>query len=75
MLLIGCSLLTACGDEDGPPASMIEDCLALMWAEGPGEDFQKHGHYINMSSPNYTKVACGYHSTGDGGVWAVQNFK
>ncbi len=64
-----------CPGWPGPPASMIEDCLALMWAEGPGEDFQKHGHYINMSSTKYSKVACGFHSSGASGVWAVQNFK
>ena len=59
----------------GPPGAMIPDCLALMWAEGPGEDFQAHGHYINMSNPAYTRVSCGFFETADGAVWAVQNFK
>lgn len=45
-------------------------CLKMMWDEGPGEDFMKHGHYINMSNPNYTKVACG----GADGSY-VQNFR
>ncbi|NJK32707.1 MAG: CAP domain-containing protein [Deltaproteobacteria bacterium] len=46
-----------------------------MWAEGPGEDFQKHGHYINMSSTQYTMVACGFYETSEGEFWSVQNFK
>jgi hypothetical protein len=41
-----------------------------MWGEGPGG-----GHYENMSSNEYTAVACGFHDTGSGGVWAVQDFK
>ncbi len=64
-----------CPGWPGPPDSMIPQCLDLMWAEGPGEDFSKHGHYINMSNPNYTKVACGFHVLADGSVWAVQNFQ
>jgi hypothetical protein len=71
----GESAQNECPGWPGPPESMIEQCLALMWAEGPGEDFQAHGHYLNMSSTSYTKVACGYHTTADGSVWAVQNFQ
>jgi hypothetical protein len=46
-----------------------------MWAEGPGTDYSMHGHYINMSNPQYTKVACGYYTTAKGQVWAAQDFK
>jgi len=53
----------------------VGGCLQLMWDEGPGEPFSAHGHYINMSSTTYTAVACGWHTTGDGEVWAVQNFR
>ena len=63
-----------CPGWPGPPESMITGCLEQMWAEGPGEDFNTHGHYINMSSTGYTKVACGF-ADGQGGVWAVQNFQ
>lgn len=70
----GESAQNECPGWSGPPASMIEPCLAAMWAEGPGEDFGEHGHYINMSSSGYTRVACGFFVTGDGRVWAVQNF-
>ena len=45
-------------------------CLQMMWDEGPGEPFIEHGHYLNMTSPGHTMVACG---EGDG--WFVQNFK
>ena len=64
-----------CPGWPGPPEDMIVDCLALMWAEGPGDDFSQHGHYINMSNPNYTKVACGFYQTPEGSWWAVQNFQ
>lgn len=64
-----------CPGWPGPPEQLIVDCLALMWAEGPGEPFSEHGHYINMSSTQYTQVACGYYETPDGSWWAVQNFK
>jgi hypothetical protein len=50
-------------------------CLDKMWAEGPGTDYTAHGHYINMSNPKYTKVACGYYTTLAGKVWAVQNLR
>jgi hypothetical protein len=63
-----------CPGWPGPPASMITDCLAMMWAEGPGTDFATHGHYINMSSTQYTKASCGFYTLPNGDVWAVQDF-
>jgi hypothetical protein len=63
-----------CPGWPGPPTSMITGCLAQMWAEGPGSDFAAHGHYINMSSTSYTKVACGFYTLPDGSVWAAQDF-
>lgn len=63
-----------CPGWPGPPEAMITGCLELMWNEGPGEDFNTHGHYINMSSTSYTKVACGF-ADGMNGVWSVQNFQ
>ncbi len=53
----------------------VQGCLKQMWAEGPGTDFSTHGHYINMSSTQYTQVACGFYVTSAGDLWAVQNFK
>jgi hypothetical protein len=55
--------------------STVTTCLAQMWAEGPGTDFSKHGHYINMSSTSYSSVACGFFVTPSGSVWAVQDFQ
>jgi hypothetical protein len=71
----GESAQNECPGWPGPPESMLDGCLELMWAEGPGTDFAKHGHYINMSNPNYTKVACGFYETSSGSWWSVQNFK
>lgn len=56
-------------------SATVGGCLQLMWDEGPGEDFQMHGHYINMSSTRYSRVACGFYTTSGGRVWAVQNFR
>jgi hypothetical protein len=64
-----------CPGWGGPPASMIGDCLQMMWDEGPGAFNEGHGHYINMSSTSYTKVACGFHVLANGKVWATQDFK
>ncbi|MFO0684008.1 MAG: CAP domain-containing protein [Sandaracinus sp.] len=52
----------------------VDGCLQQMWDEGPGTDFNAHGHYINMTNSRYTMVACGFYS-GSGGVYAVQNFR
>jgi hypothetical protein len=64
-----------CPGWPGPADKMIGPCLMAMWAEGPGTDFTTHGHYINMSSTAYTKVACGFYTLPDGSVWATQNFE
>jgi hypothetical protein len=63
-----------CPGWPGPPDTMITQCLAQMWAEGPGTDFSTHGHFINMSSTAYTMVACGFYVESDGSVWATQDF-
>jgi len=56
-------------------------CMQQMWDEGPpptstctGTCYETHGHFINMTDASVTKVACGFHQTADGKVWAVQNF-
>lgn len=55
--------------------SIITNCLQAMWDEGPGEPFSEHGHYINMSSTSYTRVACGFYQGSDGRIWGLQNFR
>lgn len=57
----------------GSETDVVTGCLQAMWDEGPGEPFEEHGHYINMSNPDYTKVACGFFAS-EAGVWANQNF-
>lgn len=64
-----------CPGWPGPPEAMIQNCLQMMWTEGPGSDFPTHGHYINMASTSYTKVACGFAVMPNGSVWAVQDFQ
>lgn len=59
-----------CPGWDGPADKMLPGCLKMMWDEGPGG-----GHYENMRSQKYTKVACGVHTLPNGKVWSVQNFK
>ena len=59
----------------GSSDQVITGCLQAMWDEGPGEPFSEHGHYINMTSPRNSRVACGFYTTSEGAVWAVQNFQ
>ena len=59
-----------CPGTPGPPEEGIPDCLAMMWAEGPGG-----GHHDNMASKQYTKAACGVFVTARGAIWSVQNFR
>lgn len=71
---------TACGESaqnscpNWPSTdNVVAGCLQSMWDEGPGEPFEAHGHYLNMSNTNFSKVACGF-ATSNEGVWANQNF-
>ena len=54
---------------------VINGCLQSMWDEGPGEPYSQHGHYINMTNPSYSMVACGFYETASGDFWSVQNFQ
>lgn len=53
---------------------VLRSCLAAMWAEGPGEPYSKHGHYLNMSSSDFGQLACGF-SIQDGSLWINMNFQ
>ena len=64
-----------CPGWPGPVESMLGSCLQSMWDEGPGSDYAKHGHYLNMTNRAYTKVACGSFTAPSGAVWAVQDFR
>jgi hypothetical protein len=52
------------------PSGIVPGCLDMMWSEGPGG-----GHYDNMTRAGYTMVACGFHQTSSGAIWAVQDFR
>ena len=54
---------------------VVQGCLQAMWDEGPGEPYSEHGHYINMTNTAYAEVACGFYTTPEGAVWAVQDFR
>jgi len=54
--------------------AVIEDCLQMMWNEGPGEPYSAHGHFINMSSTEFGSLACGV-SLDDGRLWVNMNFR
>ena len=62
-----------CPGYPGTATQVVTQCTAQMWAEGPGSDYQKHGHYLNLSNPAATKVACGFATAADGTLWATQN--
>ena len=52
----------------------VKKCLQMMFDEGPGEPYSAHGHYINMTSTKYSKVACGFYVTKSGKLWVIQDF-
>jgi uncharacterized protein YkwD len=55
--------------------SVLTSCLDAMWGEGPGPFDDGHGHYVNMTSTEYTKMTCGFATSPDGKIWAVQDFR
>lgn len=52
----------------------VRSCAASMWAEGPGADYAKHGHYINMSNTGYTRIGCGFRYRA-GKLWINMDFR
>jgi hypothetical protein len=71
----GCpmSAQNECPGWPSPPSGMLADCLKQMFDEGPGEPYDEHGHYINMTSLDYHSMTCGIYEQG-GQVWLVENF-
>lgn len=75
------SAFGACGEEAQNECpyyrsveAIIETCLDQQWDEGPGEPYSEHGHYINMTNPQYTKISVGFYVSLNGDVWGIQNF-
>jgi hypothetical protein len=62
-----------CPGWPGPLDQVIDQCLAQMFAEGPGP-FAGHGHYLNMIDPKFSGVACGFSTSASGQIWLVQDF-
>ncbi len=62
-----------CPGWPGPLEQVIDKCLAQMFAEGPGP-FAGHGHYINMTDPQFRSVSCGFSTADNGQIWLVQDF-
>jgi len=62
-----------CPGWPGPLEQVIDQCLAQMFAEGPGP-FADHGHYLNMTDPKWTSVSCGFSTASNGQIWLVQDF-
>lgn len=58
----------------GGKEGAMRRCIEAMWNEGPGTDFSKHGHYINMTNKTYKKVGCGF-SVKEGSIWINMDFK
>jgi hypothetical protein len=61
----------------GPPAKTAADCVATMYAEGPGTG-AAHGHYTTMTNAQLTRLSCGF-SVVPGGppgadTWLVLDF-
>jgi hypothetical protein len=73
----------------GGAAGALKACLMSMWGEGEppeGRDkclsdyfmgnitcFETYGHYLNMSDPGNTVVACGFFVMPSGGIWMNQD--
>lgn len=64
-----------CPGWGGDLSKVVTDCLAMMFAEGPGEPYSEHGHYLNMTNTAYTKLACGIYKTAAGKWWLIQDFR
>jgi Cysteine-rich secretory protein family len=62
-----------CPGWPGTPEDVINRCLAMMFAEGPGAG-PSHGHYINMTDTKYRGVSCGISTQPNGELWIVQDF-
>lgn len=61
-------------ESTGGKEGALRRCIESMWNEGPGTDYSKHGHYINMANKSYKKVGCGF-SVKEGSIWINMDFK
>jgi uncharacterized protein YkwD len=68
------------GVASGDPLAGAAQLDALMMAEGPcpragcpGNQFEQHGHYLNIINKRYTRVGIGVYVSG-GSVWITEDF-
>jgi Cysteine-rich secretory protein family len=58
----------------GDMTSLMDMCLQAFYDEGPGSDYNTHGHYINMMG-DYGTLGCGiYEDSSTGDVTIVQDY-
>lgn len=62
-----------CPGWDGTPEDVVNRCLSMMFAEGPGSG-PAHGHYINMTDRQYSGVSCGFATLPSGELWMIQDY-
>ena len=62
-----------CPGWPGSATNVIDNCLAMMFAEGPGAG-PAHGHYVNLTDTRYRGVSCGIATLPNGKLWVVQDF-
>ena len=53
--------------------ALVGMCIAAFYNEGPGTDYNTHGHYINMMG-NYATLGCGIFSATNGDVTITQDY-
>jgi len=60
-----------------PADKAAADCVAKMWAEGPGTG-PAHGHYNVLVNPQYSRLSCGFAKRAgappSSALWIVFNF-
>ena len=56
----------------GDMSMLVGQCVAAFFSEGPGSDYNTHGHYINMMG-NYGTLGCGIYQSGND-VTIIQDY-
>jgi uncharacterized protein YkwD len=56
--------MTSPNPTDEQLQAKVAACIEAFWSEGPGADYNTHGHYINMTNAAYHTVGCGVYVDG-----------
>ena len=62
-------------EEPAPVARFSAAEVAALTGDERLDPGGEQGHYRNMSSTSYTRVACGFYEMADGDIWASMNFR